>query len=123
MQQNTTNTSPISRISPFLFPVFSGQDRASPWTRPLTPKPSKLNDTTVAPKKRERPPVSVNRASQIQVNGEKVDDTQVPSSGDLGDNREALMLNQLRNSKSLMLSYLTESISLKFLATIQYSKL
>ncbi|XP_045026719.1 suppressor protein SRP40-like isoform X2 [Daphnia magna] len=118
IRQNMIDTSPISRISPFLFPMFSGQDRASPWTRPPTPKPCKLNDTTVAPKKRGRTPVSANCASQSKVNSEKVNNTQVPSGGDLGDNRVApLMLNQTRNSKSLMLFYLTESISLKFLAT------
>jgi hypothetical protein len=83
------DTSPISRISPFLFPMFSGQDRASPWTRPPTPKPCKLNDTTVAPKKRGRTPVSANCASQSKVNSEKVNNTQVPSGGDLGDNRVA----------------------------------
>ncbi|KAK4007391.1 hypothetical protein OUZ56_012548 [Daphnia magna] len=89
IRQNMIDTSPISRISPFLFPMFSGQDRASPWTRPPTPKPCKLNDTTVAPKKRGRTPVSANCASQSKVNSEKVNNTQVPSGGDLGDNRVA----------------------------------
>jgi hypothetical protein len=63
-----TNPPPISGISWFLFTVFSVWDIQTPWTQPPTPKPTKLNENTVALKKSRRPPVRTNHASQIQVN-------------------------------------------------------
>ena len=100
-QQNETNSATISRIPPFLFPVFSGQDKTTPWTPPPTPEVSKLTDITVAPKNRRRVSVSKNRASQSQVNAEKVNDTQVPSGrGNTTGSRGALEGNRLVQAKS-----------------------
>lgn len=93
MQQNETNPAPISRNSPFLFPVFSGQEK-TPWTPPATPQLSKLTDIPVAPTNCRRLPASTNRASQSQVVDETDNtDTQVPSSrgnhaGSHGGNRQ-----------------------------------